>query len=212
MASGQHEHDVPYAEDWHSVEEAAAWAEAADKKRPWRSQFRDVIAEQVATLRPAALVLELGSGPGFLAERILDRRAQLASYTLADFSAPMLAMSRERLVRFSAASFVCADFKSDGWVERVGGPFDCVVSMQAIHELRHKRHAPRLYKQIYGVMAASGLVLICDHIPLDDSPRSMSLYMPEQEQLRALSNAGFADVRVLFSIDKLVLYAGIKTR
>ena len=37
-------------------------------------------------MRPGARVLELGSGPGFLAERVLERCPQLGTYTLVDFS------------------------------------------------------------------------------------------------------------------------------
>ena len=70
VGPSEHEPDIPYGEDWQSEAEVAAWAEAADQKRPWRSRFRDRIAEQIATLAPNARVLELGSGPGFLAERV----------------------------------------------------------------------------------------------------------------------------------------------
>jgi len=146
-------------------------------------------------------------GPDFLAERVLQACRQLASYTLLDFSKPMLAMSRERLAAFSAASFVLGDFRSGDWPRAVRGPFDCVVSMQAIHEVRHKRNVPRLYEQVYGVTVTSGLVLICDHIPEDDSWRNTSLFMTEEEQLQALSRAGFVDVKVATSINGLVLYA-----
>ncbi len=60
------------------------------------------------------------------------------AYTLLDFSEPMLALSRTRLMAFPSASFVRASFKATDWPERVSGPCDCVVSMQAVHELRHK--------------------------------------------------------------------------
>ncbi len=60
-------------------------------------------------------------------------------------------------------------------------------------------------------MSAPDLILICDPIPLDDSQKSMLLYMTAQEQLDALLGAGFADVRVALSIDKPKLYAGCKS-
>src|SRR5919106_241316 len=117
-----------------------------------------------------ARVLELGSGPGLLAHRVLQRCSNLETYTLVDFSEPMLALSRERLAAFPAASFVLASFKSEDWTRRVEGRFDCVVSMQAVHELRHKRHARRLYEQVSQALAVPGVVLVCDHTPFDDSP------------------------------------------
>src|SRR5215475_14763457 len=84
--------DVPYGNDWDSAEEVAAWAEEADRIRPWRAAIRDHIARRVATLPPGARVLELGSGPGFLAHRVLQRCPSLEGYTLLDFSEPMLAL------------------------------------------------------------------------------------------------------------------------
>ena len=202
------DYDVPYGNDWDSLAEAAAYGEAADQARPWRSQIRDHIAARVATLAPRGRVLELGSGPGLLAHHVLQRNPGLETYALLDFSEPMLALSRERLSSFPAASFVLASFKSDDWPRHVDGRFDCVLSMQAIHELRHKRHATRVYRQAHDVLTAQGVILICDHIPLDDSAKSAALYMSEDEQQAALLAAGFANVRVELVIDRLVVYAG----
>ena len=202
--------DVPYGNNWDSAVEAAAYGEAADRARPWRAEIRDHIAARVATLAPGARVLELGSGPGLLAHRVLQRCPSLENYTLMDFSEPMLALSRERLGAFPAASFVLASFKSEDWPRRVGGGFDCVVSMQAVHELRHKRHALRLYEQIHQVLSVPGLVLVCDHTPLDDSPRNVALYMTEQEQQHALADARFANVHVDLARNGLVLYTAEK--
>ncbi len=202
------EQDVPYGDDWDSAAEVAAWAEAADRKRPWRSQIRDYIAGRVAMLPSGARVLELGSGPGFLAHRVLQRCPDLDRYTLLDFSEPMLALCQERLAAFPAASFLRASFKSEDWTRRAGGRFDCVLSMQAVHEMRHKRHASRLYEQIHQVLAVPGLIMICDHTPFDDSPAGTALYMTEQEQQEALAAAGFANVHVELLMDSLVLYVG----
>jgi len=199
--------DIPYGNEWQNPADVALWAESADRIRPWRSQIRDFIAEQVARLRPDARVLELGSGPGFLAERVLERCPQLGRYTLMDFSEPMLDLSRERLARFPAAEFVSASFKSAEWVESAKDPLDCVVSMQAVHELRHKRHALRLYEQVHQILGADGRVLICDHLPFDDTPKSISLYMSEEEQTRALSSAGFVNVRTALAMNGLMVYA-----
>ncbi len=200
--------DVPYGNDWDSAEEVAAWAEEADRIRPWRAQIRDHIARRVAMFPAGARVLELGSGPGFLACRVLQRCPNLERYTLLDFSEPMLGLSRERLAVFPAASFVLGSFKSEDWPRRVGGPFDCVLSMQAVHELRHKRHALRLYEQAYHVLAVPGRIMICDHTPFDDASTSTALYMTEPEQQEALAQARFTNVQIELKIDSLVLYLG----
>jgi ubiquinone/menaquinone biosynthesis C-methylase UbiE len=200
--------DVPYVNDWDSADEVSAWADESDRIRPWRAQIRRHIARQAAMLPQGARVLELGSGPGFLAHRVLKDCPHLEGYTLLDFSEPMLVLSRERLSAFPAASFVQASFKSEDWPRRVGGPFDCILSMQAIHELRNKRHALRLYDQAYRVLTVPGRIMICDHTPFDDSPMSTALYMTEHEQQEALAEAGFTNLRIDLRIDSLVLYVG----
>lgn len=200
--------DVPYGNDWDSADDVAAWADEADRIRPWRARIRDHIASQVAMLPQGARVLELGSGPGFLAHRVLKDCPHLERYTLLDFSEPMLELSRERLAAFPAVSFVKASFKSGDWPPKVGGPFDCILSMQAVHELRNKRHALRLYEQAYHVLAVPGRMMICDHTPFDDSPMSTALYMTEHEQREALAEARFTNLRIELRIDSLVLYVG----
>jgi ubiquinone/menaquinone biosynthesis C-methylase UbiE len=202
-----HPEDVPYGNDWDSEQDVAAWASEADLKRPWREQIRELIARRVATLSQGARILELGSGPGFLARRVLDTCPNVTAYTLVDFSEPMLALSRERLALHPAASFVLASFKAEDWPRRVDAPFDCVLSMQAIHELRNKQHAVRLYGQVYRILATPGLIMICDHIPFGPS-RNTTLYMTEQEQQDTLAKARFSNVHVELRVDSLVLYAG----
>jgi drug/metabolite transporter (DMT)-like permease/SAM-dependent methyltransferase len=195
--------DVPYTEDLQSPDGAKAWADNAERRRPARAQIRRAIGEHLEALAPGSRVLELGSGPGLLAEHVLSRCPQLASYTLFDFSEPMLEMSRTRVGSFAAARFVLGDFRSDDWTRHVAGPYDAVVSMQAVHEVRHTRHVPRLYQQIRGMLASGGLFLVCDRTPEDDSPRSTALFMTAQEQEQALRRAGFVDVQLVLAADAL---------
>jgi SAM-dependent methyltransferase len=197
--------DVPYGEDLQSASGAKAWADAADTKRPQRLLIRAAIVERLRLLPPGAHVLELGSGPGLLAEAVLAECTQLANYTLLDFSEPMLDMSRARLRRFSTTTFVLGDFRSNDWVQRAEGPYQAIVSTQAVHEVRHKRHVPRLYRQIHTLLTPNGSFLIADRTPEDDSARSRALFMTEDEQVVALASAGFVDVRVVMVGDALVL-------
>lgn len=203
------EEDLPYGENFHDEAEAAAWADAAARKRPWRPLIFDRFVTAVAESSAAAPhILELGSGPGFLAEHVLDRCPTVARYTLLDFAMPMIQQSRRRLGRHDArTAFVQADFKSEGWPSDAGGPFDLVFSMQAVHELRHKRHAPRLYAQIRAMLSPAAELVVCDHLPeLGPTPRHRRLYMSIDENLSALANAGFSDAKVVWSEHKMALY------
>jgi SAM-dependent methyltransferase len=201
--------DLPYGENYHDVAEAAAWAEAASRKRPWRASIFDHFATAVtASAVSSPRVLELGSGPGFLAEQVLDRCPSVARYTLLDFSEPMLAQSRKRLERHQGRTeFRRADFKSDSWPAQAGGPFDLVLSLQAVHELRHKRHAPRLYAQVRALLSPPAELVVCDHLPDGAStPRERVLYMSVGEYLDVLQQAGFGDAEVVWSEHEMALY------
>lgn len=197
--------DVPYGEDLQSPEGARAWADAADRKRPHRLPIRQAIVERIKELPEGARVLELGSGPGYLAEQVLSQCSRLGTYALFDFSEPMIALSRQRAGRFAVAQFVVGDFRTRAWTVDVPGPWDAVVSTQAVHEVRHKRHVPALYRDVFRVLRPSGLFVVGDRTPEDNSPRSTALFMTADEQVNALRGAGFIDVRLVTSGDALAL-------
>lgn len=203
-----HADDVPSPIDLRDEADAHTWVREADLKRPWRTQLRDAFAAQLAAMIPPAhRVLELGSGPGLLAERIL-RSCAVERYTLFDFSPPMLAISRERLGANPASRFVLGDFKQPDWMRELDAPFDAVVTMQAVHEIRHKRHVPGVYRQIHGILRPGGRLLVCDHNPLDTSARAAALHATEAEQHAALASAGFVGVTTHLVIDLLYLCSG----
>lgn len=206
---GDDEYDLPYGEDFHDQAQAAAWADAAGRKRPWRPTLFDLFAKAVTESGvPEPRILELGSGPGFLAEHVLDRCPSLLRYTLLDFSMPMLSLSQRRLERHrSRTRFVQADFKSSTWFSKVGGPFDFVFSLQAVHELRHKRHAPRLYAQIRALLSSGTEFIVCDHLPDSaPTPRHTRLYMTTTENLAELAKAGFSAPEVIWCEHEMARY------
>lgn len=203
------EADVPYGEDFHDPAVAAAWAEGVMRKRPWRTTiFEHFVAIVRAAPVARARVLELGSGPGFLAEQLLANCSTVARYTLLDFSEAMLEQSRRRLHRYQdRTEFLRADFKSDTWPHLVCAGVDFVVSLQAVHELRHKRHAARLYAQLAPLLGPGAEVLICDHLPAGaHTPRHRVLYMTPDEKLEALTGAGLVDAKVVWSEHNMALY------
>jgi SAM-dependent methyltransferase len=203
------EADVPYGEDFHDPAVAAAWAEGVLRKRPWRTTIFEHFAAIVDAAGVAkARVLELGSGPGFLAEQLLAKCPAIAHYTLLDFSEAMLEQSRRRLEGHrDRTEFLQADFRSDTWPRLVSAPVDFVVSLQAVHELRHKRHAVRLYSQLASLLRPCAEVLICDHLPaVAHTPRHKVLYMTQEEKLEALTLAGLVDAKVAWSAHDMALY------
>jgi SAM-dependent methyltransferase len=200
--------DVPSRIDFRNMADARRWADAAMLVRPARHNVFDRIVQELRDLRSRPLsVLELGSGPGFLVERITVNLPTFA-YTALDFSAAMHALARERLgANAERVCFVEGDFKQPHWTS-VLTTFDAVVTMQAVHELRHKRHAPALYRQVGSVLHPGGSFLMCDHYVGDGAMSDRALFMTMEEHEAALHGAGFTNVHVLLKTAGLVLYRG----
>ncbi len=202
--------DVPYGEDFHNQLIATRWAEAAAKKRPWRTDFFRAFADYLAgSPLPAPRILELGSGPGFLADFVLEHCPAIVDYTLLDFARPMLQLSQERLrSKHPRPRYVCANFKLPAWTAALSGTFDFILSMQAVHELRHKRYASDLYAQSRALLSSGGALVVCDHLSTESSSATTcSLFMTADEHREALSVAGFREIQCLKTMHNMALFS-----
>lgn len=201
--------DVPSPIDLQDPDHAAEWAATALDKRPWRPEFFARFAEELRRQdhhRPLR-VLELGSGPGFLAEHLLAHVPAL-HLDLLDFSAAMHELARSRLMPQWQAHlrFVQASFRSPDWMSSLQPGYDFVVTNQAVHELRHKRHAATLHAQVRGLLAPDASYLVCDHFCGEGGMRNEQLYMSVDEQRQALQLAGFPRVDELLCKGGMVLH------
>ncbi len=89
--------DVPSPIDLRTMEHAGEWERTAQEKRPSRPEFFEKFASEISGHKPLVVdVLELGSGPGFLADHVLGRLPHL-SYVALDFSNAMHELARARL-------------------------------------------------------------------------------------------------------------------
>lgn len=199
--------DVPSPIDLRQMPDAIAWEASALTKRPCRPQFFAVFSEALSALsKPQARVLELGSGPGFLAEHLL-RDHPAISYVALDFSPAMHHLAAQRLGPCTdRVAFVERSFREVGWASGLG-QFDCVVTNQAVHELRHRRHALALHRSVRQVLRAGGAYLVCDHFYGPGGQSNDQLYMSVHEQRVCLQQAGFMRVQALLKAGGLVLHA-----
>ena len=190
--------DVPSHHDFFDRAYVKRWAERATRERPERGLFFDAFVREALKIPKKEIsVFEFGSGPGFLAERLLDRCA-ISKYNLFDISPLMHELSRGRLARFSEKTvFLEGDFRKENWSRGLPRNFDLVVSLQSVHELRHARHIPRLYGEVYSVLAPGGLFLVCDHV--NERRSGPAHFMTVAEHLSALEAVGFTEVREVLS-------------
>jgi SAM-dependent methyltransferase len=198
--------DVPSPIDFRSPTEAEQWAATAMAKRPWREEFFRLFATELEGLRFAGgAVLELGSGPGFLAHRILESLPQV-DYTALDFSPAMHALAEQRLGALARrVRFVESDFTKPGWHAGLS-KYDAVVTLQAVHELRHKRHAVSFYEAVGSLLLPGGVFLVCDHVCGEPGATNTSLYMSLAEHRQALHDGGFVSAHEVRREGSLVLY------
>ena len=191
--------DVPYGVDFHDAQQTHDWIQSVNVKRPWRQQVFLRFAELVSrATAPSPTVLELGGGPGFLAHVVLTHCPAIQSYTVLDFARPMLNAAEKRLSRFgNRVSFRQADFRAlpEPFVQ--GQSFDFILSLQAVHELRHKRHTQSLYAAVCTLLKPDGVFLVADHLPGDNPTNVRSrLYMTIDENRDTLHAAGFSRVKL----------------
>ena len=198
--------DVPSPIDFCTMSDAREWERTAMEKRPWRIEFFAKFAEELLRLAPSlARLLELGSGPGFLAEHLL-RALPDVHLVLLDFSPVMHQLAKHRLGPLvNRVEFIERNFKEPDWVTGLG-QFDAVITMQSVHELRHKRHAAVLHKRVKSVLRSGGSYLVCDHIYGAGGMSDSQLYMTAEEQKAAIASADFTAVREILNKGGLVLH------
>jgi SAM-dependent methyltransferase len=135
--------------DWHSQAYVDQWIkhdESRDEER--RPRIRQMIAMASLSTAAALSVLDIGAGYGFVTEEVL-RAYPNARVTLQDYSDLMLARAKDNLTQsLDRLSFVLADLTDPIWFERVGGPFDLIVSAIAIHNLRALDKIAAVYRGI----------------------------------------------------------------
>ena len=201
--------EVPSDHDFFDPAYVKHWTESISRYRPERKRLFEVFAAEAARINKGALsVFELGCGPGFLAEALLTK-CEIARYTLVDFSPQMLELSRSRLAKFQDRTvFVQADFKKADWAAEIRAGFDLVVSLQAVHELRHASRIPKLYGQLYTLLLPGGTILICDHVNSSSpSGHRAAHFMTVEEHLSTFKKVGFINAREICPAADLSLMA-----
>ena len=188
--------DVPSPIDFRDKVDAKEW-ESTAMDRPFRLEFFDQFLLELKKLnKPTLNVLELGSGPGFLARHLLNRLPNF-TLTLLDFSSAMHELAYDRLKdHLNRVTFIKKSFKDTHWANDLG-QFDAVITNQAVHELRHKSYAQALHEQVKPLLNISGVYLVCDHYLEFGSQKNDQLYMNLEEHTNSLHNAGYKTHEVL---------------
>ena len=153
---------------------AKAWVERWDSQQqaylPDREDRFTAILDAVeeAVGRPDPLVLDLGSGPGSLAVRLIERMPA-ATVVALDADPVLLELGRSAWSDVPGLRFVDADFRTTAWsasLDLARQP-DAAVSTTALHWLTQPALVA-LYAELGKLLRPGGLVLNGDHLREDD--------------------------------------------
>jgi tRNA (cmo5U34)-methyltransferase len=187
--------DVAAALEWQFHFDPASYAEMIHADIPVYDEFQEAVAR--ATGSGASRVLELGTGTGETARRLLSRHPD-AFLVGVDESASMLAAAREALPGDRVSLQVAA-------IEQPlpEGPFDVVASALCVHHLEGESKRD-LFARVRDVLAPGGRFVLGDVIvPEDDADAVIPLSdgydhpSPLRVQLEWLAETGF-DPRVVW--------------
>jgi SAM-dependent methyltransferase len=197
--------DVPIRVDFRDLATARTWIEETRIKRPYRPRFFAAFCAALGS-RTKLRILELGSGPGQLAREILAH-CDVATYTALDFSTAMHDIAAEHLGELARrVTFVIRDFREPTWPHDLG-PFDAIVTLQAAHETRHKRHLVPLLERARTLLVPGGVLLYADHY-LTPETKLPALAPARDDQPLALERAGFTGVALCHEEQNMALWSG----
>jgi tRNA threonylcarbamoyl adenosine modification protein (Sua5/YciO/YrdC/YwlC family) len=197
--------DVEAALEWQFHFDPSTYAEMIEEDIPVYEEFQEAVVG--ASGDGAARVLELGTGTGETARRLLERHPS-AELVGVDESAAMLSAARAALPAGRISLHVGAI--EDGLPE---GPFDLVATALCVHHLEGTLKRD-LFARVREVLAPGGRFVLGDVVvPVDPADSVISLSpgfdhpSPLSDQLRWLAETGFSAEVVWEHKDLVVLVA-----
>ncbi|MDH0030298.1 MULTISPECIES: class I SAM-dependent methyltransferase [Acinetobacter] len=200
--------DVASPIDLRNYDDAVEWQDTANVKRPWRKDFFDYYANLIKMhASDQGHILELGAGPGFLAQHLLSQLPNI-QYTAFDFSEAMHQLAQQKLTpsERARANYLIGNFKEPDWENAVNQKYDFIIIHQALHELRHKKYAADFHKKVKTLLEPQGCYLVCDHLCAPHAMQNDQLYMNKQEHIDALKAASFENIKMPLEIEGLCLF------
>jgi SAM-dependent methyltransferase len=180
--------------EFHDAEFVRGWASRFVPTPP-RLQLFDMILDEINALaKPAPHVVELGTGPGYMARHILERHDKL-SYEALDFSEVFFDVARETIGDLvPRVTFTNADLMDQSWPTRLSRKPDAIISTWALHDLGGRQPVADVYARCYETLPAGGILVNGDFIKPDGTTWE---YEPGRFEidihLDFLRQAGFRD-------------------
>lgn len=155
--------------EFHDESFAQGWADRFVPTPERIRLFELILSEIQSIIKSDGYILELGIGPGYLANHVLSAMPNI-NYIGIDFSQPMLAIASKRLKQYSdRLELVCADLIHDAWQNSFHQPIHAVISTWALHDLGSQNNIFKVYEKSKQTLIDGGLFLNGDFIKPDET-------------------------------------------
>lgn len=188
------ENIVGATHNFHSEEYVRLWAKRFEVT-PERLECFEHIGNHIEReLNPTSLILELGTGPGYLARYLLERFDGI-TYQCLDFSDAMLGIARENLKSHSSRTiFQRIDLLEPSWEKEIERTPAAIVSTWALHDLGSKENVAAVYCSSRKLLSNGGILLNADFV----KPEGIEHEFEEgrfliSQHLEYLKDAGFTE-------------------
>ena len=159
---------------------ASRWVPLPTASNPLRDDQCRLILTLIAA-RPPRRVLDLGCGPGALAEAIL-RRFQDTRVVGVDISSVSLARARDSLSRYGRRVRLVECPLEEDWTAQANGSFDLAIAVQSLHHVDGGQKQ-RVLRRVYAALEPGGLFILSDRIELFEE-ETFELYVAVENLAR----------------------------
>lgn len=150
--------------DFHDLDYVRNWAETKSPTPERMQLFNDIASIIKQNYTTNFTILEIGSGPGFLVEFMLNQFENITYYGL-DFSAEMIQIAKERLGKNADnCKFIQADLTQTDWKKNIPTPPNVIITTWTLHDLFNKENIKNVYKNVFDLLSKNGHFLNGDFI------------------------------------------------
>ena len=190
--------------DFHDLRFSKGWADKFTPTKDRMDLFETMKSYIQKEYHSSAHILELGIGPGFLANYLLEKLPAI-TYEGLDYSEAMIDIASKRNKEYQdRIEYKKSDLTSLTWSKDVKIRPDVIVSTWALHDLFTKENIANVYKQSFEILSKGGMLLNGDFIKPEESKIGYEGgRIKPSEHILILKDAGFSFVECvkLFEID-----------
>ena len=187
-------HDHEYSNEWSNK----------FSPTPERLRLFETIFSEIEKLNASDIhILELGIGPGYLANFLLEKFNNI-TYEGLDFSTPMLTIASKRLHKYQKrTAFTQVDLTDKDWVKKVSHRPKVIVTTWALHDLLSMENILSVYTNSRKILREEGVFLNGDFV----KPEELDVDYEEgrikaSEHLQLFQSAGFSSATCLSEFEK----------